>query len=125
MKSFIRFLLALGLSNGLSAAAPVADSDAARRANLVILDASAVKNLGITTVKAGPADFEDDDGGFESTDTEPVDYDRGPHDEEFGVFGDEFESPDADPIDYGKGPHDYQFGVDDDDDRDGDHDETP
>jgi cobalt-zinc-cadmium efflux system membrane fusion protein len=36
-----------------------ADPDAERRANLVILDGTAVKNLGLTTVQAAPADFEE------------------------------------------------------------------
>ncbi|MBS0492241.1 MAG: efflux RND transporter periplasmic adaptor subunit [Proteobacteria bacterium] len=40
------------------AAAP-ADDDAARRANLVILDPTTVQNLGLTTVQAAPADFEE------------------------------------------------------------------
>jgi cobalt-zinc-cadmium efflux system membrane fusion protein len=43
----------------LAAAQPAADGDAARRANLVILDETAVKNLGLATVKAAPADFEE------------------------------------------------------------------
>ncbi len=63
MKTLSRLLLALSLSNGLTflaVAAPfAADDAAARRANLVILDEAAVKNLGLATVKAGPADFEE------------------------------------------------------------------
>jgi len=61
MKSLSPFLLILGLTSAL---VPVAtqtapDNDAARRDNLVILDESAVKNLGLITVKAAPADFEE------------------------------------------------------------------
>ena len=52
---------------------------------------------------------------FESTDTEPMDYSRGPHDEEFGVDEGRFESNDREPIDYANGPHDDEFGVADDD----------
>ena len=64
----------------------------------------------------GADDAPDAEGdGFESRDTEPVDYSLGPHDEEFGVDEGEFESHDREPIDYGSGPHDDEFGVDDED----------
>jgi cobalt-zinc-cadmium efflux system membrane fusion protein len=43
----------------LIAGSLAADPDAERRANLVILDGTAVKNLGLTTVQAAPADFEE------------------------------------------------------------------
>jgi hypothetical protein len=55
---------------------------------------------------------------FESADTEPMDYSRGPHDDEFGVDENAFESNDREPIDYGNGPHDDEFGIgDEDEDR--------
>ncbi len=49
----------LSLAALLMVSAIAADSDAARRANLVILDANAAKNLGLTTVQAASADFEE------------------------------------------------------------------
>jgi cobalt-zinc-cadmium efflux system membrane fusion protein len=52
-------LLSFLLLATLAAAQPAADGDAERRANLVILDENAVKNLGLVTVKAAPADFEE------------------------------------------------------------------
>jgi hypothetical protein len=59
----------------------------------------------------------DDEDDFESSDSEPMDYDRGPHDDEFGLDGDDgFESNDREPIDYGNGPHQEEFGVVDGDD---------
>jgi cobalt-zinc-cadmium efflux system membrane fusion protein len=54
----MKFLPCLLLAT-LAAAQPAADSDAARRANLVILDENSAKNLGLVTVKAVPADFEE------------------------------------------------------------------
>ncbi len=56
MKSLPLLLLALHLSS-LSAAG--SDTDANRRANLVILDDSAVRNLGLTTAPATSAEFEE------------------------------------------------------------------
>lgn len=63
MKTLPILLLALSLSNGPAAPTATAqaagDNAAARRANLVILDETAVKNLGLTTVQVAPADFEE------------------------------------------------------------------
>lgn len=54
MKAFSFLLLATA-----AAIHVVANTDATRRANLVILDETAVKNLGLTTVQASPAEFEE------------------------------------------------------------------
>jgi hypothetical protein len=54
--------------------------------------------------------------GNKTTDNTPLNYGRGPHDEEFGV--DEDESPDQEPVHYDSQPHDDEFGVDDDDELD-------
>lgn len=49
----------LALFIALPLAALAADDDAARRANLVILDETAVRNLGLVTTKVAPADFQE------------------------------------------------------------------
>ena len=53
---------------------------------------------------------------YECTDTTPINYSKGPHDEEFGVDEKDF-NPDAEnpPVPYENGPHDDEFGVDDED----------
>jgi hypothetical protein len=56
----------------------------------------------------------DGDRTYECNDTTPVDYTRGPHDEEFGVEEKEFDSTDDAPLDYENGPHDQEFGDDED-----------
>jgi len=52
-------LLFATLTAASAFAASNAADDAARRANLVILDATAVQNLGLTTAPAAPTDFEE------------------------------------------------------------------
>jgi hypothetical protein len=54
--------------------------------------------------------------GNKTTDNTPLNYGRGPHDDEFGV--DEDESPDQVPVNYDSQPHDDEFGLDDDDELD-------
>jgi hypothetical protein len=51
---------------------------------------------------------------YECKDTTPVNYDSGPHDQEFGVEDHDFNEPDAVPVDYNNGPHEEEFGIDDD-----------
>lgn len=51
---------------------------------------------------------------YECNDTSPVDYRRGPHDEELGVDEKDFGTPDPDPVPYGNGEHEDELGVDDD-----------
>lgn len=53
---------------------------------------------------------------YECTDTTPVNYDKGPHDQEFGVDDHDFDEPDAAPLNYERGPHEEEFGIDDDED---------
>jgi hypothetical protein len=52
---------------------------------------------------------------YECNDTTPLNYERGPHDDELDVSDREF-SPSADnpPLAYDNGPHDEEFGVEDD-----------
>lgn len=57
-----------------------------------------------------------DDREYECNDTTPINYGRGPHDEEFGVDENEFDHADPVQVDYGQGPHDEEYGVEDDDD---------
>lgn len=62
----------------------------------------------------GPRDERD----YECNDTAPIDYGRGPHDEEFdcSLNGGEH-GTDAAPLDYERGPHEDEFGVEDDDEE--------
>jgi hypothetical protein len=54
------------------------------------------------------------DREYECNDTTPIDYAKGPHDEEFGVDEKEFDGgAENPPVDYGSGPHDDEFGLDD------------
>jgi hypothetical protein len=77
---------------------------------------------GATPTLPEPDDFDEGDDtpevefAFESTDTDPLDYDNGPHDELLGVDDDAFDSNDVEPIDYSRGPHDDESGIDDEDD---------
>ena len=51
---------------------------------------------------------------YACNDTAPLNYERGPHDEEFGDDEDESHA-DPDPVDYGSGPdNEDDYGVDDD-----------
>lgn len=50
---------------------------------------------------------------YECNDTTPINYAKGPHDDEFGVDGNAFDAPDDVPLDYENGPHDDEFGEDD------------
>src|SRR5215218_5175066 len=55
---------------------------------------------------------------YECNDTTPINYAKGPHDEEFGVDDKEFDGPDRDPMPYHRGPADEEeFGVEEDDDE--------
>ena len=61
---------------------------------------------------------------YECKDTTPVNYAKGPHDEEFGVDDHDFDSSaDNPPLDYAQGPHDNEFGVDDDEDDENEDDD--
>jgi hypothetical protein len=51
---------------------------------------------------------------YECNDTTPINYKKGPHDEEFGVEDHDFDQPDNVPLNYEQGPHDEEFGVEDD-----------
>jgi hypothetical protein len=51
---------------------------------------------------------------YECHDTTPINYQKGPHDEEFGVDEQEFDAPDMDPVPYDQGPHDDLFDIDED-----------
>jgi hypothetical protein len=53
---------------------------------------------------------------YECHDATPIDYARGPHDDEYdcSLAGGE-RAGDREPLDYGRGPHGDEFGVDDDD----------
>lgn len=55
------------------------------------------------------------DKEYECTDTTPVDYNKGPHDDEFGVDDSDFDTPDDHPVPYANQPHDDVFGLDDED----------
>ncbi|SIO37195.1 hypothetical protein SAMN05444166_4173 [Singulisphaera sp. GP187] len=58
-----------------------------------------------------------DERSYECNDTTPIDYSRGPSNEEFGVDEDEMDSLDETPLDYTRGPASAEeFGVDEDDD---------
>jgi len=48
-----------------------------------------------------------------SNDTTPLDYSKGPHDDEFGVDEDEPVQSNDEPVPYDNGPNDDEFGVDD------------
>ncbi len=54
---------------------------------------------------------------YECTDKTPINYSKGPHDQEFGVDEDEFDKADPDPVNYSRAPHDDEFGVDEDDEN--------
>ncbi len=58
MKFPLPLFLALLVAPAVLAAGP-ADADSARRADLIILDPTTVQNLGLTTVRSAPADFEE------------------------------------------------------------------
>lgn len=60
----------------------------------------------------------DEKGGrtYECNDSTPLNYGKGPHEEEFGVDESEFDAPDDNPVDYRNGPHEDEFGDDDEDD---------
>lgn len=60
-------------------------------------------------------DRQEDDRHYECNDVSPVNYNRGPHDEEFGVDANEWDDDDPNPIDYSNGPSELEFGVEDDD----------
>lgn len=52
---------------------------------------------------------------YECNDTTPVDYSKGPHDDELDVSDKDFEaSAENPPVKYDQGPHEEEFGVDDD-----------
>lgn len=51
--------------------------------------------------------------GYECNDTTPLNYSKGPHQDEFGVDEKDFEAPDDDPVPYGNGEHEDEFGFDD------------
>lgn len=50
-----------------------------------------------------------------TSDTTPLDYGRGPHDDELDVSDRDFKSVDEEPINYEHGEHDSEIDVDDDD----------
>ena len=56
-----------------------------------------------------------EDREYECNDVTPINYGKGPHDEELGVDDHDFDEPDTVPVDYDRGPHEDEFGVDDDD----------
>lgn len=53
-----------------------------------------------------------------TSDTSPLDYSRGPHDNELDVSDRDFQSRDEEPINYARGEHDEEVGLDDDDELD-------
>lgn len=53
-----------------------------------------------------------------TNDETPLNYNRGPHDEELDVSDSDFESLDEEPINYARGEHDDEVGLDDDDELD-------
>ncbi len=55
------------------------------------------------------------DREYECNDTTPIDYRKGPHDDEFGVDDKDFDTSDDAPVPYENQPHDDEFGVPDDD----------
>jgi hypothetical protein len=56
-----------------------------------------------------------DDRTYQCNDTSPLNYTRGPHDDEFGVDERDGSPPDADAVPYERGPDsEEEFGVDDD-----------
>ena len=58
---------------------------------------------------------------YECNDTTPVNYGRGPHEEEFGVDEGEFdEGVENPPLNYEQGPHEEEFGVEDNEDSEDD-----
>ena len=63
-------------------------------------------------------DRNEEEREYECNDTTPINYKKGPHDEEFGVedhdFDDGAENP---PLQYDQGPHDDEFGVEEDDEE--------
>ena len=65
-----------------------------------------------------------DEREYECKDTTPVNYAKGPHDEEFGVDENDFDAGIENPrIVYERGPHEEAFGVDDDEDDSDDTDD--
>lgn len=56
-----------------------------------------------------------DEREYACNDTTPINYTKGPHDEEFGVEETDFdEAAENPPVNYSQGPHDEEFGVEDD-----------
>ena len=51
---------------------------------------------------------------YECTDTTPINYDKGPHDDEFGVDEKDFDDEALNPaVPYENGPHDDELGLTD------------
>jgi hypothetical protein len=51
-----------------------------------------------------------------TTDSAPLDYTKGPHDDELDVPDKDFVSPDDEPLDYTRGEHSDELDIGDDDD---------
>jgi hypothetical protein len=53
-----------------------------------------------------------------TNDDTPLDYSRGPHDDELDLSDRDFVSPDDEPIDYARGEHDNEIDIEDSDEPD-------
>lgn len=63
-------------------------------------------------------DRKEEEREYECNDVTPINYKKGPHDEEFGVEDHDFDDgADNPPLDYQQGPHDEEFGVEDEDEE--------